>query len=49
MSVHVLIGVPHPEQVNADAVAAALPYGHAAVQEEEKGLCRNFSLKRFAV
>jgi hypothetical protein len=38
MPVHVLIGVPHPEQVNADAVAAALPHGHAAVQEEEKGL-----------
>ena len=25
MTVHVLIGVPHPEKVNADEVAASLP------------------------
>jgi uncharacterized protein (TIGR02058 family) len=40
MTVHVLIGVPHPEQVNADEVAAALPRGHIAVQVVAGGLER---------
>ena len=40
MNVHVLIGVPHPEKVNADEVAAALPHGHAAVQVVAGGLER---------
>src|SRR4030095_14419808 len=38
--VHVLIGVPHPEKVNADEVAASLPHGHAAVQVVAGGLAR---------
>jgi len=38
MTVHVLIGVPHPEKVNADEVAATLPHGHAAVQVVAGGL-----------
>src|SRR2546427_122821 len=40
MTVHVLIGVPHPEKVNADEVAASLPHGHAAVQVVAGGLER---------
>jgi uncharacterized protein (TIGR02058 family) len=40
-TVHVLIGVPHSEQVNADEVAAALPHGHAAVQVVAGGLERH--------
>jgi len=40
MTVQVLIGVPHPEQVNADEVAASLPHGHAAVQVVAGGLER---------
>jgi hypothetical protein len=40
MTVHVLIGVPHPEKVNADEAAASLPHGHAAVQVVAGGLER---------
>src|SRR6266545_3156609 len=44
MIVHVLIGVPHPEKVNADEVAAALPvwsknscgFAHVVFQESPK-------------
>ena len=31
MVVHVTIGVPHPEKVQVDEVAATLPHGHASV------------------
>lgn len=38
MFVHVLIGIPHPEKVNVDAVAATLPHGHTTVQVVAGGL-----------
>ena len=38
MLVHVTIGVPHPEKVRADEVAAALPHGHATVDVVVGGL-----------
>ncbi|HEY5870783.1 MAG TPA: Lin0512 family protein [Candidatus Tectomicrobia bacterium] len=38
MIVHVTIGVPHPEKVNADEVADSLPHGHATVDVVVGGL-----------
>jgi len=38
MIVHVLIGVPHPDKVQIDAVVAALPHGHTTVQVVLGGL-----------
>ena len=38
MMVHVTIGVPHPEKVQAAEVAAALPHGHATVEVVVGGL-----------
>jgi len=40
MMVHVTIGVPRPEHVNVDAVAAALPHGRVQVQVVAGGLER---------
>ena len=38
MVVHVTIGVPHPEKVQVDEVAATLPHGHASVTVVVGGL-----------
>jgi uncharacterized protein (TIGR02058 family) len=38
MIVHVLIGVPRPDKVQVDEVAAALPHGHTTVQVVVGGL-----------
>lgn len=40
MIVHVLIGVPRPDQVQVDAVAAELPHGHTTVEVVAGGLER---------
>jgi uncharacterized protein (TIGR02058 family) len=40
MIVNVTIGVPHPEKVQVDEVAAALPHGRAHVQVVVGGLER---------
>jgi uncharacterized protein (TIGR02058 family) len=40
MFVHVLIGVPHPERVQVEAVKASLPHGHTTVQVVTGGLER---------
>jgi uncharacterized protein (TIGR02058 family) len=38
MTVHVLIGVPHPDRVKVNEVAATLPHGHTTVQVVVGGL-----------
>jgi len=38
MIVDIHIGVPHPEQVDADAVRAVLPYGQGSVTVTQGGL-----------
>ena len=38
MIVNVLIGVPHPDKVQVNAVAAALPHGRTTVQVVSGGL-----------
>ena len=38
MTVNVKIGSPRPENVNAEAVAASLPHGHASVEVVLGGL-----------
>ncbi len=38
MSIDLMIGIPEPDQVDADRVAAALPYGTVTVTVEKGGL-----------
>src|SRR2546425_10371637 len=38
MIVHVLIGVPRPDKVQVDTVAATLPHGHPTVEVVAGGL-----------
>lgn len=39
MHIEVVIGAPHPDTVDATAVAAELPYGTVKVRVEHGGLC----------
>lgn len=38
MRITVVIGAPAPDQIDADAVAAELPYGSVTIQAESGGL-----------